>query len=271
MNRGMKKAVVLCLVNTMETIFTGNLSRPDKHVLNKYIPIVYNPQGFCIDGKISEEKKQTVNAKDHHKCNLSRPSLVSSYYCLPRLNVSPASETTQSTGNGDKTTFNIRQSLRSLSEMEWSWRESIPDFHEDVGWNERSNSFLSSYYELLNQSRGIKNRFTVSNTVNFQISSSNMLEIDNDNSAGFEENAFKNTIQEKKVIERVVIRKYSKKEKQLPPVLLEENQKANSWLRSYVDVAIKQRIKWLDILDACNHIINDSNKMKESKRITIDL
>ena len=268
----------------METIFTGNLSRPDKHVLNKYIPVVYNPQGFCIDGKISEEKRQTVNAKYHHKCNLCRPSLVSSYYCLPRLNVSPASETTQTIGNGDKATSNIRQSLRSLSEMEWFWRESIPDFHEDVGWNERSNSFLSSYYELLNQSRGIKNRFTVSNTINFQISSSNMLDIDNDNSAGFEENAFKNTIQhytrekafkntiqEKKVIERVVIRKHSKKEKQLPQVLLEENQKANSWLRSYVDVAIKQRIKWLDILDACNHIINDSNKMKESKKITIDL
>ena len=155
--------------------------------------------------------------------------------------------------------------------MKWSWREGIPDFDEDVGWNERSNSFLSSYYEFLNQSRGIKNQFTVSNTVYFQISSSNMPEIDNDNSTVFDENAFKNTIQEKMVTETVAVRERSKKEKEFPSVLLEENQKAKSWLRSYVDVAINQRIKWLDILDAGDEIINDSNNMKKSKRITIGL
>ena len=259
---------VLFLVTKMGKIFTENLYRPEKNLLNKYIPVVYNPEGFCIDGTTSKEKKQFVNAKDHHKCNLSRPSLVSSSYRLQRLNVSPASETTQNISNGDKTTSNFRQSLRSPSEMKWSWRESIPNFDEDVGWNERSNSFLSSYYELLNQSRGIKNRFTISNTVTFQIYDTYN---HNYNSAVFEENAFKNTIQEKKVIETFVVQEHSKKEKQLPSVLLEENQKAKSWLRSYVDVAINQRIKWLDILDACDDIMNDPNKMKKSKRITIIL
>ena len=208
-------------------------------VLRKYIDVIYNPDGFCIDGTLitSElEKKLQQPIQQQSKsptlCNYRLPAI--------RTYSEQESEGKEEMDHGSR----LSEPLDFYHEK--NWHHQLSQAEKGFSWNERSNSFLITYYQQLGEHGSVDDK---------RLTNVSSCSVDYDTQDDDNESL-------SKVFSDFSAPLMPSMPKLLPKRTRLKNEHANSWLRSYVDIAHAQKVTFSDIVSAADTVIrNNSKKM----------